>query len=369
MKHLSVLIKPASSLCNIRCEYCFYANISSLREVRSYGNMKKEVTEKMIDNIFIDLDDGDHMTFAFQGGEPTLAGLRYYQHFTDYVASQEKKVQLHYAIQTNGTMLTEEWIEFFEKHNFLVGLSIDGCPRFHNQYRVDTANEGTYSRVLESKKLLDNSKVEYNILSVLTEDMAQAPDEIFQYLLDEEISFIQFIPCLDNLDATERSEFALQPESFAHFYTRIYELWEKELKKGNYISIQLIDSIINLISGKGVGQCGLLGNCSVQFVIEADGSVFPCDFYVLDEYKMGNITESTLFELRETKPVEDFLCSRPEISDFCKACPFVKMCNGGCKRMENTMYVNEAENYCGYQNFLAACLEDMAQIPQYLQTL
>src|SRR5699024_890069 len=127
------------------------------------------------------------------------------------------------------------------------------------------------------------------------------------------IQYIQFIPCLDDLDATEKSEYALSPDSFASFYKQIFHRWEEELNKNNYISIQLIDSIINLLMGKGIGICGQTGRCSLQYIIEADGSVFPCDFYVLDKYKMGNITESTLFELRKTRSAEDFLCSQPEL--------------------------------------------------------
>lgn len=366
MKHLSVLIKAASSLCNLRCEYCFYANISSLREVESYGNMSKETTERMIDQIAIDLDEGDEMTFAFQGGEPTLAGIRYYQHFTKYAENKLKNVKIHYAIQTNGTLLDEEWINLFEKYDFLVGLSIDCCPRFHNRYRLDTRNEGTYSKVLESKKLLDQSDLDYNILSVLTEDMAQAANEIFDYIVEEDIRFIQFIPCLDDLDAKEKSEFALSPSSFASFYKTIFKRWQEEWNQKNYYSIQLIDSVVNLLAGRGIGICGLTGNCSIQFIIEGDGTVFPCDFYALDDYKLGNIKDSTLFELRRTKNAKDFLCSSTELSDYCKSCPFVKICHGGCKRMKHSMYLNEEENYCGYQDFLTESWPEIAKIVQSL---
>lgn len=362
MKHLSVLIKPASSLCNLRCKYCFYANISSLREVKSHGIMKREVTEKMIDNIFLDLDDGDHMTFAFQGGEPTVAGLSYFRHFVDYVFQQPKRIKIHYAIQTNGTMLNEEWAQFLKEHNFLVGLSIDGCPKFHNLYRLDTRKRGTYNRVSKAKKLLEAYDVEFNVLSVLTNDLAQEPDAVFEYILEEDIRYIQFIPCLDDLDAEEPSEFALQPENFASFYNRLYELWRQELAKGNYISIQLIDNIVSLIGGRGIGMCGMLGNCGIQYVIEADGSVYPCDFYVLDEYRMGYITESTLFELRRTRPVTNFLCNKPELSEYCQTCPFIKMCNGGCKRMKNSMYLNKAETFCGYREFLTQYFVDMREL-------
>ena len=366
MKHLSVLIKPASSLCNLKCKYCFYANISSLREVRSYGRMTVEVMERMIDHIYKDLDDGDQMTFAFQGGEPTLAGLSYFERFTEYVNKQTKKVQVHYAIQTNGTLLNSDWAIFFKKNNFLVGLSIDGTSHYHNLNRVNTRNKGTFDVVIEAKKLLDQYEIEYNVLCVLTNDLALAPDKIFDFIKENEINYIQFIPCMDDLDAEKTSEFALTPERFASFYNRIYDLWEKEFFNNRYYSINLIDSIIHLVSGHGAFICGMLGNCRVQYVIEADSSVYPCDFYVLDENRMGYLTENTLFELLESSNVNRFLCEKMEPYDYCNTCPFVKMCQGGCKRMKHAMYLNEAETYCGYQDFLKNKLNRMQRVSQVL---
>ena len=160
MKHISVLIKPASSLCNLRCSYCFYANVSSLREVRSFGKMKEEVTEKMIENIYADLEDGDQLTLAFQGGEPTLAGLQYFQHLIAYVGTKEKKVQVSYTLQTNGTMINEKWCAFLKEHDFLVGLSIDGHPLYHDLHRVDPKGRGTFQRVLQTKQLFDYYEID-----------------------------------------------------------------------------------------------------------------------------------------------------------------------------------------------------------------
>lgn len=366
MKHLSVLIKPASSLCNLKCKYCFYANISSLREVRSYGIMKVEVMERLIDNIYKDLDDGDQMTFSFQGGEPTLATLSYFERFTEYVKKQTKKVQVHYAIQTNGTLLNKYWAFFLKENNFLVGLSIDGTPYYHNLNRVNTRNKGTFDVVLEAKKLLDEYQVEYNILCVLTNDLAIEPDTVFDFIKENEINYIQFIPCMDDLDAEKSSGFALTPERFASFYKRIYDLWEKEFIDNRYYSINLIDAIIHLVSGHGAINCGMLGNCKVQYVVEADGSVYPCDFYVLDENRLGYLTENTLFELLESSNLNIFLCEKSKPYEYCDACPFVRMCQGGCKRMKYAMYLNAGETYCGYQDFLVHKMGRMQRVSQIL---
>lgn len=348
MKHISILIKPASSLCNIRCKYCFYANVSSLRKIRSYGKMKKEVTEKMITNIFANLENGDQLTLAFQGGEPTLAGLNYYKNIVQLISEQDKKINVHYAIQTNGIIINDQWCQFLKVNKFLVGLSIDGHPLYHDLNRLDSKGRGTYLRVLQTKKLFDQYAIEYNILCVLTNPLAKDAKKVFQFIKDQHVDFVQFIPCLDT---ESRSSYALTPKRFASFYQHFFKLWVSELEKGNYISIKLFDDILNLLVRKQVTACGILGNCQVQYVIEADGSCYPCDFYVLDEYRMGDIQEKSLRELFEQDISKKFICEKNEIQKECQTCSFQQMCNGGCKRMRDAMYVDKY-GFCGYQTIL-----------------
>ncbi|MBC1921724.1 radical SAM/SPASM domain-containing protein [Listeria grayi] len=362
MKQISVMIKPASSLCNLRCKYCFYADVVNSREVRSFGKMKPEVMKIMLDQIFIDLDKNDHLCIVFQGGEPTLAGLDYFERFVAYAAAKDKKVTIHYAIQTNGSIITEKWCEFFRRHHFLVGLSIDMDKEFHDLNRVDAKQQGTYKRVIRTKALLDKYKVDYNILTVLTNQTARHPKKIFEFLLKNQIRYVQFIPCLDDLEAEERSAFALTPEYFASFYTQLFRYWLREYQQGHYISIKLFDDVGNLY-GKGlIGACGMLGNCNIQYVIEADGSVYPCDFYATDAYCLGNIQEHTLRELFAGQTAACFLQTAKQQSDYCQHCEFQFSCYGGCKRMKRVMYVNESDTFCGYQAFLRECAETLKQL-------
>lgn len=366
MKHISVLIKPASSMCNIRCKYCFYANVSSLREVRSYGKMTDDVAEKMIENIYIDLEEGDELTLTFQGGEPTLAGLNYFKTLTSLVARQEKHVRVNYAIQTNGMIINEKWCEFLKEHNFLVGLSIDGHPMHHDLNRVDPKGRGTFYRVLETKKLFDRYAIEYNILCVLTNSLAKEGGKVFHFLKEQKIDYVQFIPCLDDLDSKRTSNEALNPKSFADFYHQILNLWLDELRMGRYVSIKLFDDLIHLLVRQQVNACGILGNCQIQYVIEADGSVYPCDFYVLDEYRMGYIQERSLRELFEQEMSKEFLCERPQLPEKCHSCSFRQMCGGGCKRMADAVYVDK-QNECGYQQLLNEFIPKIEEILTLLQ--
>ncbi|GCF93567.1 radical SAM/SPASM domain-containing protein [Enterococcus florum] len=367
MKHISILIKPASAQCNIRCKYCFYADISSLRDVRSYGKMKNETTEKMIANIYLDLADGDELTLAFQGGEPTLAGLAYFERLVKLVEQQSKRVTVHYAIQTNGMVINERWCRFLKRHDFLVGLSIDGSSTYHDLNRLDTKGRGTYHRVLITKKLFDEFQIDYNVLCVLTNQLAKEAKKVFRFLQDQQIHFVQLIPCLDELHADEKSSYVLSPQRFASFYQQLFKLWLKELENGKYISIKLFDDLVYLFANKQVNACGLIGNCQIQYVIEADGSVYPCDFYVLDEYRMGFIQDKGLKELFQQTITRDFLCEKPKISSLCLNCPFKHYCGGGCKRMKDVIYVDEQYEFCGYQMLLNTLVPKLPAIIDSLE--
>ena len=164
MQHINILIKPASSLCNMRCTYCFYADVSNHRDIVSYGIMSTETTDRLIKNIFENIHDDDEITFSFQGGEPTLAGLDYFIHFVSVVEQLHHLVPYHFTIQTNGLLLDESWCRFLAGKKFLTGLSLDGDKVFHDACRLDSHGEGTFSRVMQTKKLLEQSHIEYNNL-------------------------------------------------------------------------------------------------------------------------------------------------------------------------------------------------------------
>ena len=362
MKHLSMLIKPASSLCNMRCRYCFYADISSAREIPSYGIMGVDVTEKILNNIFKDVDDGDTVTFMFQGGEPSVAGLPWFRRFTENVSARRRDITLNYAFQTNGLLLDDPWCEFFREYNFLVGLSLDCGKRFHDRNRITAPDEGTYGKVLRAKELLDKHRVEYNILSVLTNTLAKEPEKTWNFILHNHIRYIQFIPCLEPPDkgASDR-ENVLRPAQFAAFYSRLLPLWIRELETGNYISVKLFDDTANYFFRGRATVCGIDGQCRNQYVIEADGSVFPCDFYAFDRYKTGNLTNNTLRDNFNSQKTYDFVTKRPALPKLCGDCEFFNSCRGGCKRMQDVMYAGNGGVICGYQVFLKKCLRPLEE--------
>jgi uncharacterized protein len=345
----------------MRCTYCFYADISGHRAAPSRGIMNSDFRRAILENIVRDLEDRDEITFAFQGGEPTLAGLAWYEAFIQTLLSVQeqagkKNLVVNYALQTNGLLLDRAWGEFLRQHNFLVGLSLDGRAHFHNRSRLDAQGQGTYDRVIRGKCLLEEWGVEYNILTVLTNEMAKYPEKICRFIEDEKIQYIQFIPCLENLDSGTISRNALHPIRFANFYAALLRWWIGNVEKGRYISVKFFDDVVNLFF-KGIPTaCGIDGRCQIQYIVEADGSVYPCDFYALDEYNAGNLTRQTLREIFETDNMRSFVLSPRTVAPLCRACTHWNMCRGGCKRMQGVMYYGGSGGICGYKTFLDRCL-------------
>lgn len=356
------MFKPASSLCNLRCRYCFYADVSEQREIQSYGIMQKRTTESILETIESSLKPGDHMVFTFQGGEPTLAGLEYFRHFTKLVSSWDKRIHIEYALQTNGILLDDAWCSFLAEHRFLVGVSLDVLPECHDSERVDIKQQGTYSRVQAAIQVLEKHGVQYNILCTLTRAIARHPQKVWKRILDSDFRYVQFTPCMDEMEAQSPSSYALTPQRFSSFYIQLFRLWLRDYKAGQYRSIKFFDDVVNLMLLGIPTACGIDGICRPQLVVEADGSTFPCDFYCLDAYLLGNLTKDSLESILQSPTMRDFHNRPHEAPALCADCRYLKFCGGGCKRMQHaTSCVGDAD-FCGYQTFLDECMEDLLSI-------
>ena len=300
-----------------------------MRDIRSRGIMKEDVMNNIIDKLFENVVSGDTISIAFQGGEPTLAGLGYFKKFVKRVSLQQKETAVEYSLQTNGLLLDEKWAGFLKENNFLVGLSLDGPEMLHNSNRLLPNHRGSFKNVYAAKTLLENYNISYSILSVLTKDAARHPDEIFDFLLRDNISKVQFIPCLGKLESSLSEGYSLDPKAFRFFYSRIFKRWRDELLKGHYISIQFIDGILQQILRRGSRICGLDGCCRMQNVIEADGTVYPCDFYPLDLYEAGRADKRSIVELEKNAENNIFFKDKPSLPSYCRSCSFLPMCGGG----------------------------------------
>lgn len=362
MKNISIMLKPASSLCNMRCRYCFYADETKLRQVRSYGIMSHETAEKILENIRACLQPGDQIGFAFQGGEPMLAGLDFYRDFVKMVSGWGRGIRVSYALQTNGLSLDDEWCRFLARHDFLVGISLDLLPACHDEARKDGQGQGTYQRVIDAVRLMERYQVEYNVLCTLTREIARYPQKVWKVITKQDFKWVQFTPCLGELSGEEESSYALTPRDFASFYIQLFACWLDDYRKGAYRSIKLFDDLVNYLARGIPTSCGINGKCQPQLVVEADGSTFPCDFYCLDEYLLGNFKEQTLEELYSLSVRSD-MRSR-EKNAFCGSCPYERNCGGGCKRMGKEVYCGLGDGSCGMRSFLDYSMEELKRIAE-----
>lgn len=334
MKAINLLIKPASSQCNMRCRYCFYDDLSDIRNIKSYGIMSPSVAEQLIHSAFSCTARGDTVNFAFQGGEPTLAGLPFFQNFVEVSRRcTPPGVQVNFSIQTNGYVVDDQWARFFAENHFLIGLSMDGTRENHDRYRLDTAGKGTWQAALRALHALQKQRAEVNLLCVVTRDCARRAQKVYHTLQGLGVRHLQFIPCLDGLqDARGGAEYSLSPEWYGKFLCNLFDAWYLDWKQGRYTSVRLFDDYVHLAMGEPPSSCAAAGQCGSYLVVEADGSLYPCDFFVLDEWCLGNLSACTMEEAPHSELAQRFWAEGYQRPAACAQCPWVQLCRGGCKR-------------------------------------
>lgn len=378
MQSLHLFIKPVSGSCNLQCRYCFYKDVTSHRTQASYGMMSAGTLENIIRQAFSYASE--ECTFSFQGGEPTLAGLDFYKtllklcttYNTEAYTGNAAPLKLHFAIQTNGWQLSPEWTAFFAKHHFLVGISLDGTIHTHNMYRRTADNADTFAEVMHTIELLRKYDVDFNILTVVNEKTAASIDKIYRFYQKNHFEYLQFIPCLDPFGVPSGSqEYSLSPEKYGQFLCRLFDLWYMDFKAGKGISIRQFDNYLSLLLYGYAEACDMNGVCSMQNVIEADGSVYPCDFFVLDEYRLGNLNETGFVEINKKRKELDFIRKSTKKPDFCLSCPHYPLCRGGCMRYRVMDSSGFPVNYfCqSYRQFFAHAMPRLRELAALISGL
>lgn len=332
MPPISIMMKPASGLCNMNCDYCFYTDEASKRENASYGIMNLTTLEHIIKKTLAFAEE--NCSILFQGGEPTLAGLDF---FKNVIALENKwnvnHVNIQNSIQTNGFLIDDTWAEFLHNHNFLVGLSLDGTKEVHDAYRKDSHNCGTFDKVLHTIELFKKYKVEFNILTVVTKHTTLHIKEIYSFYKDMGFEWQQYIPCLDPLNEYDANyDYSLSAADYSIFLKDLFDCWYEEAKSGHLRYVRYFIGLMNLLCRRAPGACEMNGVCSRQFVIEADGSVFPCDFYMLDEWLLGNFNHDSIEDIEKKREELHFIEESTHIDSSCKNCKWVYLCRGGCRR-------------------------------------
>lgn len=333
MKELTVMIKPASGLCQMACEYCFYHD---LLEYGAPANtwMSLGTARQLIARV---VESGaQRVHFAFQGGEPLLWGQEHFDDFFNDV--KDAGLDATYAVQTNGLVLTDPvYCSIFAEHDVLIGLSVDGDAAMHDAARKTPDGKGTHARVMQALAALKKYGIRYNILTVVTSRVAAHPTQLYKFYKKIGATHIQLIPCLPPMERSEGCRHSPDAKLLGSFYAAFYRLWREDFKDGKPpFTIREFDQALATLQGCG-GFCGACGYCTPQLIVEADGSMYPCDFYVLPEYCTGNVHTHTIAQTLQSEGMDRFVRDHPTAPALCRSCRFLPVCGGGCRRMRDVV--------------------------------
>ena len=370
MPSASILIKPASSNCNMDCKYCFYKVLCSNRRECNKGFMTLETLETLVREA-IQYAEGS-LTFAFQGGEPTLAGLDFYKKAVKLQKQYNtKNLLIENTLQTNGLLIDREWASFLHEHRFLVGISLDGPKKLHDQNRGDYLGNGTFEHVMAATRLLREYQVPFNILSVITEDSTTKAGYLYKFYKRNHFSHIQLIPCMDETGRCcgNRESQPVRATSYGKFLCEMFDLWYKDFMAGEDIDIRMFSNLAQMAAGYPAEQCGMNGCCNCYFVVEGDGSVYPCDFYCTDKWRLGRVGTPFQEMLKSDTTVRFLREGSLTSNSHCRHCPYFSLCRGGCRRWcENPDDSRGMNRLCeGYQLFFAHTEERIRKLGQLIE--
>ncbi|HTY39428.1 MAG TPA: anaerobic sulfatase maturase [Bacteroidota bacterium] len=352
----SVLIKPAGPDCNLDCTYCFYLDRTNQFPGAKIHRMSETVLEETVKQVL--RESGRSVSFGWQGGEPTLAGLPFFEKAVEFQVKYGSGKSVGNGLQTNGILLDQSWAQFLKRYSFLVGLSIDGPEHVHDHYRTFKGGQKSWSKVIDSAKLLLDAGVEVNALSVVNDYSVQFPEEIYAFHKELGLDFMQFIPCVetDPSDPTKAAPFSVSAEAYGRFLVRIFDLWRADFHGSvPTTSVRFFDSVLHKYVGLNAPDCTLMQTCGVYVVVEHNGDVFACDFFVEPEWKLGNIMSSNVADMLNSPLQTKFGEWKQDLPDKCLQCQWLRPCRGGCtKDRVRDLRDNNLNHFCeSYMMFFA----------------
>jgi uncharacterized protein len=366
-----VMAKPNGSSCNLNCSYCYYLEKARLYENRKNLQMSDEILEKYIES-YIQAQPVPEVLFTWHGGETLLRDISFYRRALTFQKKYGRGRNIDNSLQTNGTLLTDEWCKFFKDNNFLIGISIDGPEHCHDHYRRNKAGKDTFKQVMRGIELLKKHQVEFNTLSVINDHNVNYPLEIYNFFKDIGATYMQFTPIVEKITQSRTDGLSLLPpdsvgsadavlapwtvnaKKFGEFYITIFDEWVKK-DVGKYY-IQLFDATLAGTVGAIPGVCIFGETCGHATVMEFNGDIYACDHYVFPEYKIGNIKTHTIYEMVfSQKQLRFGADKRDTLPTQCRQCEFKKLCNGECpkNRIIKTSIGESGLNYLceGYYAF------------------
>ena len=364
-----MIAKPGGSICNLACDYCYYLEKKELYPSHTH-KMSDEVLEAFISQ-YISSQPTQTVSFVWQGGEPCLLGLDFFRRVIVFQQKYARGKIIENSLQTNGTLLNDEWCAFLKKHNFLTGISIDGPAEYHNRFRKNRAGKPTFREVIRGVELLKKHEAEFNTLTTVNSHNVNHPLEVYHFLKSIGSHFMQFLPVVERVsvekqdsglalvpnkykEEAEVTDFSVDPLKFGKFMTSIFDEWVRY--DVGYYFIQLFDTTLANWVGEQPGVCMYAASCGHAGTIEFNGDVYSCDHFVFPDYYLGNILETSLASLMNSTKQQVF--GQQKFSDLpktCLRCRHYNRCYGECpkKRFMTTKEGEYGLNYLceGYQHF------------------
>lgn len=327
MKTLSFLIKPVSYQCNLNCRYCFYKRVGCLYPGQNTA-MTFDVAQKLI--ISAINTNATHISFCWQGGEPTLAGLDFFRAIVTLQNNYRQKHQvIENSLQTNGILLNEKWCEFLSCNNFLVGISLDGPQEIHDTYRRNYGNQGTFDTVMHTIALMNEYAVKYNILTLITNANITRAKEVYDFFRQNNFAYLQFIPCFEHDEYGNSLPYSVSEKDLGIFYCDLFDAWYMD--GFPFVSIRLFQDLL-LYSFGSKTSCCWLDRCNSYIVVEHNGDCYPCDFFVYPQWQLGNIMNCGLQDILNNEKRNTFALLKRKITEECSACSISNFCMGDCIR-------------------------------------
>lgn len=344
-KPLYVMTKPVGAICNLACKYCYYLEKTNLyKENTSKFVMSDSLLEKFIEE-YINSQTMPQVLFTWHGGETLMRPLSFYQKVVELQKKYANGRTIDNCIQTNGTLLNDEWCEFFHDNHWLAGISIDGPQEFHDEYRKNKQGKPSFMKVMQGIHLLNKHQVEWNAMAVVNDYNADYPLEFYHFFKELGCHYIQFTPIVERihphadgrhlahvLQKDEKlADFSVSPEQWGNFLCTIFDEWVKN-DVGEYF-IQIFDSTLANWMGAQPGVCTMAPTCGHAGVMEFNGDVYSCDHFVFPEFKLGNIYEKSLIEMMYSeKQIQFGQQKRDSLPNKCKECNYLFACNGECPK-------------------------------------
>lgn len=345
-KPLYIMAKPVSSICNLACKYCYYLEKNHLYKSDDDKYIMNDILLERYIQQYIESQTQPQILFTWHGGETLMRPLSFYKKAMELQKKYAYGRTIDNSIQTNGTLLTDEWCRFFKENNWLVGVSIDGPQEFHDEYRRNKQGLPSWTKVMKGIELLNKHGVEWNALAVVNDYNADYPLEFYHFFKSIKCKYIQFSPIVERISPksdgrylasplesqeTNLANFSVTPQQWGNFLCTIFDEWVRT-DVGEYY-IQIFDSILANWIGEQPGVCTLAKTCGHAGVMEYNGDVYVCDHFVFPEYKLGNIFTHTLTEMMYSDKQLKFGNDKHHLlPDQCKACEFLFACNGECPK-------------------------------------